>query len=200
MPSSRPGTCLRWARTSKSCWKHTTKKERWSEGAAGDSLIEKEALGLVTLGDRFDQNATHLSPDANRSVQKIRLRPTIGRLLSSGQHGGNSIARAICSETTGLYAQAMIIGECTTVLACVQAERIALMDQSLGGSGVRPSDAQDTGKAELGAAAPVPPRDELAATDLAARDLDRLERYERRALSRRKRAIETFMAINHLMP
>jgi hypothetical protein len=32
---------------------------------------------------------------------------------------------------------------------------------------------------------------------LAARDLDRLERYERRALSRRKRAIETFMAINH---
>jgi hypothetical protein len=111
-----------------------------------------------------------------------------------------AIARAICSETTGLYAQAMIIGECTTVLACVQAERIALMDQSLGGSGVRPSDAQDTGKAELGAAAPVPPRDELAATDLAARDLDRLERYERRALSRRKRAIETFMAINHLMP
>jgi nitrous oxide reductase accessory protein NosL len=52
----------------------------------------------------------------------------------------------------------------------------------------------------LGAAEPVPPRDELAATDLAARDLDRLERYERRALSRRKRAIETFMAINHLMP
>jgi hypothetical protein len=33
---------------------------------------------------------------------------------------------------------------------------------------------------------------------LAARDLNRLERYERRALSGRKRAIETFMAINHM--
>jgi hypothetical protein len=33
---------------------------------------------------------------------------------------------------------------------------------------------------------------------LAALDLNRLERYELRALSRRKRAIETFMAINHM--
>ena len=33
---------------------------------------------------------------------------------------------------------------------------------------------------------------------LAARDLNQLERYERRALSRRKRATETFMAINHM--
>jgi len=31
---------------------------------------------------------------------------------------------------------------------------------------------------------------------LAARELDRLERYDRRALSRRKQAIETFMAIS----
>jgi hypothetical protein len=41
-------------------------------------------------------------------------------------------------------------------------------------------------------------RDEFEAMGLAARELDRLERYERRALSRRKRAIETFMAINHM--
>jgi len=33
---------------------------------------------------------------------------------------------------------------------------------------------------------------------LAARDLNQLERYERRALSRRKCATETFMAINHM--
>jgi hypothetical protein len=32
---------------------------------------------------------------------------------------------------------------------------------------------------------------------LAARDLDRLERYERRALSHRKRAIEMYMAISN---
>ena len=43
-----------------------------------------------------------------------------------------------------------------------------------------------------------PPQDELEAMSLAALDLDRLERYERRALSRRKRAIETFMAINDM--
>ena len=44
---------------------------------------------------------------------------------------------------------------------------------------------------------PAPLRDELEVMGLAARDLNRLERYERRALSGRKRATETFMAINH---
>jgi len=53
----------------------------------------------------------------------------------------------------------------------------------LGGPCVHIADTQGTGRAELG---------------LAARDLNRLERYERRALSGRKRAIETFMAINHV--
>jgi hypothetical protein len=42
-----------------------------------------------------------------------------------------SIARAICPETanSGLWEQALIIGECATVLGCVQAERIALIEQ-----------------------------------------------------------------------
>jgi hypothetical protein len=97
-----------------------------------------------------------------------------------------AIARAICSEATTaeLWEQALIIGECTTILACAQAERLALIEQLLGGPCVHIASA--------------PLRDELEAMGLAARDLNRLERYERRALSGRKRAIETFMAINHM--
>ena len=96
-----------------------------------------------------------------------------------------AIARAICFEATNaeLWQQALIIGECTTLLACAQAERLALIEQLLGGPCVPIADTQGTGSAELG---------------LAARDHNRLERYERRALSGRKRAIETFMAINHM--
>jgi hypothetical protein len=113
-----------------------------------------------------------------------------------------AIARTICSEATNaeLWEQALIIGECTTLLACAQAERIALIEQSLGSTSAHMSDADAAGRAELGASQckPAPLRDELEAMGLAARDLNRLERYERRALSRRKRAIETFMAINHM--
>ena len=118
-----------------------------------------------------------------------------------------TIARAVCSEATNaeLWEQALIIGECTTLLACAQAERIALIERLLGGPCVRIADSQGAGGAEQAASQsmPTPPRDEpprneLDAMGIAAPDLDRLERYERRALSRRKRAIETFMAINHM--
>ena len=113
-----------------------------------------------------------------------------------------AIARAICSEATNaeLWEQAMIVGECTTILICVQAERIALTERLLGGSCARIADAEGAGRAELGASQCKPAllRDELEAMGLAARGLNRLERYERRALSGRKRAIETFMAINHM--
>ena len=113
-----------------------------------------------------------------------------------------AIAHEICPATTnsGLWQQALIVGECTTILICVQAERIALTERLLGGSCARIADAEGAGRAELGASdcKPAPARHELEAMGLAARELDRLERYERRALSRRKRAVETFMAINHM--
>jgi hypothetical protein len=50
-----------------------------------------------------------------------------------------SIARAICAGTanSGRWEQALIIGECTTILGCVQAERIALIEQLLGGTTAR---------------------------------------------------------------
>jgi hypothetical protein len=49
-----------------------------------------------------------------------------------------SIARAICPERANsrLWEQALIIGECATVLGCVQAERIELIERLLlGGIG-----------------------------------------------------------------
>jgi hypothetical protein len=112
-----------------------------------------------------------------------------------------AIARAICPEATNaeLWEQALTIGECTTLLACAQAEGIALIERLLDGPCVHIADTQGAGGAELGSSRCKPaPLRELDARNLAARDLDRLERYERRALSRRKRAIETFMAINHM--
>ena len=112
-----------------------------------------------------------------------------------------AIARAVCPETTNsaLWEQALIIGECTTVLVCVQATRIALIEHSLRSTFAPMTDADAADRAELGKSQsePAPPRDEFEAMDLAARELDRLERYERRALSRRKPAIETIMAINY---
>ena len=112
-----------------------------------------------------------------------------------------AIARAICSEATNAerWEQALTIAECTTLLACAQAEGIALIERLLGGPCVHFADTQGAGGAELGSCRCKPPlRDELEAMSLAARELDRLERYQRRALSRRKRAIETFMAINRM--
>ena len=86
-----------------------------------------------------------------------------------------AIARAICSEATTaeLWEQALIIGECTTLLACAQAERLALIEQLLGGPCVHIADTQGAGGAELGApqCKPAPLRDELEAIGLAARDL-----------------------------
>jgi hypothetical protein len=115
-----------------------------------------------------------------------------------------AIARAICPETaeSGSWEQALIIGECTTILSCVAAERIALIEQPLGSTCARVSDAEGVGRAEPGTfqSKPAPPRDELEPMGLAARDLAGLERYERRALSRRKRAVESLIAIQNNTP
>jgi len=90
-----------------------------------------------------------------------------------------AIAREICPETTnsGLWQQALIVGECTTILICVQATRIALIEQSLGSTSAHMTDADAAGRAELGASQckPAPLRDELEAMGLAARDLNRLD-------------------------
>jgi hypothetical protein len=88
-----------------------------------------------------------------------------------------AFAKAICPDTSNprLWPEALTIGECTIVLRCVGAQRLALIERLLEGSG-------------------------LPATCLCGPSLDRLERYERRALSRRKRAVETFITILNNIP
>ena len=137
---------------------------------------------------------------ASRNSRKHAL-STIGHHNSLFAPRIEAIARAVCPDTTNsaLWEQALIIGECTTVLVCVQATRIALIEQSLGSTSAPTTDADAAGRreSERSQSEPDPRRDEFEAMRLAARDLDRLERYERRALSRRKRAIEMYMAIGN---
>src|SRR5262249_38910570 len=137
---------------------------------------------------------------ASRNSCKHAL-STIGHHNSLFAPRIEAIARAVCPDTTNsaLWEQALIIGECTTVLVCVQATRIAVIEQqSLRSTSAHLTDADAAGtELERSQSEPAPPRDEFAAMDLAARDLDRLERYQRRALSRRKRAIERYMAISN---
>jgi hypothetical protein len=114
-----------------------------------------------------------------------------------------AIAKTICRDSSNLrlWQEALTIGECTIILRNVRAERIALIERSLASVS---SSAPDRGAARAEAveceSKPAPPRDALQAMCLGGPGLDRLERYERRALSRRKRAVETFIAMQNNTP
>ena len=134
------------------------------------------------------------------------------------------IARAICPDTSNpsLFQQALIIGETTCVLSCVGAERVACMERLLDvppsppprpmtpeddrakrdrakqDTNPEPSSTRPRGEVEamhlampmpLHLALPLP----LATAGVAG--IDPLHRYERRALSRRNRAVQRFLEI-----
>jgi hypothetical protein len=75
------------------------------------------------------------------------------------------------------YQQAAVIGECQLFLARVRAARAAVIER-MRGEGIW--------------------RTDVEGTNLAIDDLRALDHYERRALSRRRMAIERLMAIRHL--
>ena len=108
------------------------------------------------------------------------------------------IARAICPDTSDphLFKQALIIGETTLVLRCVRSERIARLERLLDRKASAPSKPASAEKARAKSrqSKASPPLDAMC---LGIPELDRLERYERRALSRRKRAIEKFIDISN---
>jgi hypothetical protein len=116
------------------------------------------------------------------------------------------IARAICPDTSNpsLFEQALIIGETTCVLGCVCAERIARVERLLDATPSPPPTAtapeKDRAKRELTTAL----RGEREAMLLAmplhlgrpgVAGIDPLDRYERRALSRRNRAVQRFLEV-----
>jgi hypothetical protein len=98
-----------------------------------------------------------------------------------------AIARAICPDSSNplLLEQALIIGETTCVLSAVQAEQ---MTQAQCRLGQQPSN-WDGMPACSGSDG------ELEATYMPVPVLERLYRYERRALSRRKRAVAKLIAL-----
>jgi hypothetical protein len=97
-----------------------------------------------------------------------------------------AIARDIYPESSNpmLLEQALIIGETTCVLGAVQAEQMAQAQRRLG----QHSD-WDGMPASCGSGG------ELEATDMPVPAIERLYRYERRALSRRNRAVAKFIEL-----
>jgi hypothetical protein len=113
-----------------------------------------------------------------------------------------AMATAICPDTSNprLWQEALTIGECTIVLRCVRAERIALIERLLGSAMISRRWRAWRAEAVECESKPSPPQDELEAMCLDRPGLNRLERYERRALSRRKRAVESLIAIQNNPP
>jgi hypothetical protein len=101
-----------------------------------------------------------------------------------------AIAREICALYPGpgndsIYEQALIIGETTCVLSAVQAEQMAQAQRRLG----QQSSSSDAMPAFCGSDG------EHALMDTPVEALERLYRYERRALSRRNRAVAKLMEL-----
>jgi hypothetical protein len=96
------------------------------------------------------------------------------------------LARAICPDASDpfRYEQALIMAETQTILARVRAARIAAIE--------RDSPARLLGRGDESAPQAL---DETERLSRALPDLLSLERYERRALSRRRRAIRRFDAL-----
>ena len=119
-----------------------------------------------------------------------------------------SIARAICADTSNpsLFEQALIIGETTCVLGCVCAERIARAERLLAATPSPPPmpTAPENDRAKRDTELTTALRSEREAMHLGMplhlgspgiAGIDPLERYERRALSRRNRAVQRFLEV-----
>ena len=120
------------------------------------------------------------------------------------------IADRICDEDAEpvQYEQATIIAECQLDLARVRSVRVAIIERMRITAGIpsdrsgdhrQPRDQMIESIANKGVAINVvgkpASRDDLECVRLALPELAALERYERRAISRRRRAIETLSAI-----
>jgi hypothetical protein len=118
------------------------------------------------------------------------------------------IARAICPDTSNpsLFEQALIIGETTCVLGCVCAERIARVERLLDATPSPPpmptAPEKDRAKRDTKRELTTALRGEREALHLGMplhlgspgiAGMNPLERYERRALSRRNRAVQKFL-------
>jgi hypothetical protein len=143
-------------------------------------IAANQRNGRRSLGPRTTAGKATSSRNARRHglASISRTHPAFAPRIAA-------IARAICSDTSNslLFEQALIISETTCVLSAVT-EHIAQEQRRQGSKW----DAMQAASGSNG---------ELEATHLPVPELERVDRYARRALSRRKRAIERFMAIRN---
>ena len=111
------------------------------------------------------------------------------------------LAKIICRDASDpfRYEQALIIAESQILLARVRAARISALENSrtpIGASPILPGDPTVRRRRPFLDGQQEPePSDRVTCIRRALPELLRLERYERRALSRRKRAIRRFDAL-----
>jgi hypothetical protein len=109
-----------------------------------------------------------------------------------------AIARAICPDAGNalVYEQALIIGEATCVVSAVRTMRTERMAQA---GRLRAREDANSVSAVSALSAQARSDGELEAMHLTIAELERLYRYERRALSRRNRAVQKLIEIRTTM-
>jgi hypothetical protein len=101
-----------------------------------------------------------------------------------------SMARTLCEGDNSPHQHALAVAECAIVLRCVRRERLAAIERRLDKNASTPAKG-DT----LGGQWSIEKRGEVDAFCEAIPDLKKLERYERQAWSRHKRAMRDFISM-----
>jgi hypothetical protein len=180
-------------------WKRRAQSPKGLEMSSEKQVAANRTNGRKSRGPK--------TPSGKSAVSRNALRHGLASI--SCRNPGyapriEAIARAICPDTSNpsLFEQALIIGETTCVLGCACAERIARMERLLDATPSPPltptAPKKERAKREpttalrgereaLHLATPLP----LSTPGVAG--IDPLDRYERKALSRRNRAVQKFM-------
>jgi hypothetical protein len=140
------------------------------------------------------------TPEGKAAARRNALRHGITTITCRNPAFASEIeemARALCEGDTSpcLFQHALVVAECDLVLRFLCRERVAVIERCRD----NPEHLMEEGADERREYEPLEPptqeRDEVDAFCEAIPDLEKLERYERRAWSRQKRATRDFIGM-----